>query len=76
MEGKRWSDLQIKISIQNIEASLQKIERWDSPFFQFAEVLLEHLKVKGLVKKYIEKTELKNTVFFNVLLLIFLVIDS
>ena len=65
MEGKRWSAFQIKISIQNIEASLQKIERWDSSFFQFAEVLLEHLKVKGLAKKYIEKAELKNTVFFK-----------
>ena len=84
MEGKRWTALQIEKSIQNIEASLQKIERWDSSFFQFAEVLLEHLKtryacsyaaVKGLVKKYIEKTELKNTVFFNALLLIFLLID-
>lgn len=64
------------MSIQNVEASLQKIERWDSSLFQFAEVLLEHLKVKGLAKKYIEKDELKNTVFFKALLLIFLLIDS
>ena len=55
MEEKRWSALQIEKSIQNIEASLQKIERWDSSFSQFAEVLLEHLKMKSLVKKYIEK---------------------
>jgi hypothetical protein len=76
MEGKRWSALQIKKSIQNVEASLQKIKRWDSSFFQFAEVLLEHLKVKGLAKKYIEKAEFKNTVFLKALLLIFLLIDS
>ena len=64
------------MSIKNIEDSVQKIERWESSFFQFAEVLLEHLKLKGLVKKYIEKAELKNTVFFKALLLILLMIDS